>query len=339
MRGMKDSPNLDLLRSVAVGLVLLSHAPDFFDGVAFAFNFKAVGRLGVALFFVHTTLVLMLSIERHGESATAFLVRRFFRIYPLAVAAVLVMAALLWIGNAPLGAGEFASNLLLIQNLTGHRSWPQPLWSLPYEVQMYLVLPALYAVTRARPALIAAIYLAALAIAASMWSVSWPVLLIGFIPCFLPGAIAFLLLRRVRAVLSPWVLFAVVAAAIALASQLSVTDAQEVPYFWAICLAVGLTIPFCRELTFRPLALASGQVARYSYGIYLTHVLAMGLTLMGSDPWYIRLALFAFAQAVLAVLAYRLIEAPGIRLGARLAALVTRMSEPRSRSIQFGSSP
>lgn len=315
--GMKDSPNLDLLRTIAVCLVLLSHAPDFFDGIAFDFNFKAMGRLGVALFFVHTTLVLMLSLERHGPAASPFLVRRLFRIYPLAIVSVLVMAGLLWIGGRPLDWTEFASNLLLIQNLTGHRSWPQPLWTLPYEIQMYLLLPALFVFTRFRPGRMALVYLAALATAAALWSLSIHQLLLGFAPCFLAGAIAFVLLPRATPVLSPAVLFAAVAASAVIVSSLTVSEMNEVPVFWGVCLVVGLLIPFCREITFRPLMSAAARVARYSYGIYLTHVLAMGMTLMGSDPWPLRLAMFAFVQAFLAVIAYWLIEAPGIRAGMR----------------------
>jgi peptidoglycan/LPS O-acetylase OafA/YrhL len=166
---MKDSPNFDLLRTVAVGLVLLSHIPDLLKETGLGFNHKAIGRAGVALFFVHTTLVLLMSLDRHGPALGPFLVRRVFRIYPLAIVAVLVMAAAMWAGGQPRSVSEIASNLLLVQNLTGHESRPDPLWTLPYELQMYLLLPALYLFTRGRPLMrIAGIYLGSLAVAAVM---------------------------------------------------------------------------------------------------------------------------------------------------------------------------
>ena len=56
-----------------------------------------LGRFGVLLFFVHTALVLMSSIERQGTHRAgwvrAFYVRRALRIYPLAVVTILLVAA------------------------------------------------------------------------------------------------------------------------------------------------------------------------------------------------------------------------------------------------------
>lgn len=317
---MKENPNLDLLRAVAVALVLLSHVPDF-AGVAWDFNYKTMGRMGVALFFVHTTLVLMMSLERHGPAAGPFLVRRAFRIYPLAITAVICTALLL--ANTPraLSWDAIVSNVLLIQNITGHGSSPNPLWTLPYEVQMYLLLPALFVfITGSNPVRrIAGLYAVALAAAALMWSGSVRHFSIGFIPCFLPGAIAFVLMRRVTAQLPPWILFAVVGAGVLAIPPLVDAGMQELPLFWALCLAVGLTIPLCRQMTWRPACVASVSVATYSYGIYITHVFVMGLTLGGTAHWAARGASFLIVQALVAWMVYRLVEAPGIRMGVRLA--------------------
>jgi peptidoglycan/LPS O-acetylase OafA/YrhL len=114
---MKDSPNLDLLRTCAVSFVVLAHVQDFVPGWGWGFNVHPLGRIGIALFFVHTTLVLMMSLERHGSAAGPFLVRQFFRIYPLSVFMVLLMALLAWLGSRPIDLAGMASNLLLVQNL------------------------------------------------------------------------------------------------------------------------------------------------------------------------------------------------------------------------------
>jgi peptidoglycan/LPS O-acetylase OafA/YrhL len=81
----QDSTNLDLLRSFAVLFVLFDHTLKFWgmERIAGA-DINWLGRLGVAFFFVHTSLVLMMSLERTrltGWRLSAnFYLRRAFRI-------------------------------------------------------------------------------------------------------------------------------------------------------------------------------------------------------------------------------------------------------------------
>ena len=89
-----NSANLDLLRSFAVTLVVGFHLAKFFNFKFAGLRITDFGLLGVMLFFVHTTLVLMFSLERQSMRPAAslfipFMVRRCFRIYPLALAVVL----------------------------------------------------------------------------------------------------------------------------------------------------------------------------------------------------------------------------------------------------------
>ena len=319
---MKDSPNLDLLRSCAVVMVLISHLPYFLDWVPFAgYSFNTLGRMGVAIFFVHTSLVLMMSLERHGPAAGPFLVRRFFRIYPLSVAIVLLIGFAKWLGNVPVDLAQLVSNLLLIQNITGHNSTPDPLWTLPYEVQMYLFLPALYAATRSgRPALRTALLCAASIALASLSGVR----LVQYVPCFLAGVLAFVLMRQGGARFPAFALFSIVAVSVMAIPVLVDAGAPETPLFWALCLSLGLVIPACRQLTFEPLARCAKVVATYSYGIYLTHVLAFGCAFTGviPGPWFVQWVVFFVMLAGLPYIAYRFIEKPGIALGIRLAGKV-----------------
>ena len=74
-------------------LVLGQHLVNRFRG-----DSPPIGTFGVLIFFVHTSLVLMYSMERsdmRGEALFAnFYIRRIFRIYPLSVLAVLVAVML-----------------------------------------------------------------------------------------------------------------------------------------------------------------------------------------------------------------------------------------------------
>lgn len=332
---MKDSPNLDLLRTIAVALVVLSHVPPYLAMPAWdGYSTRALGHVGVAMFFVHTTLVLLMSLERSRDTAAQFFIRRFFRIYPLSVAVVLLVVGLKLAGGVPLAAGDVVSNLLLVQNITGAKSTPDPLWTLPFEVQMYLVLPAVFVAARAPRALRWVSLLLAGSVAIALAAGAWRTMtLVSFVPCFLPGALAFVLRdRQPRS--GPALLLAVIAAGALVIPVLVAGGAPETPLLWALCLALGLVIPQCRQVTSQPVARASKAVATYSYGIYLTHVFAFSLAFTSpgaatASQW----VLFALLLPGFACLAYRAIEAPGIALGRSAAAYSARMTAPRPGAI------
>jgi peptidoglycan/LPS O-acetylase OafA/YrhL len=127
----QQSVNLDLLRSVAVTLVLLAHVIRVFNATGNPFvqfwGIQNLGTFGVLMFFIHTSLVLMMSLDRLASTRTAviprFYVRRMFRIYPLSV--VTVAAVLLLripadfepVYSAP-GVKAVWSNLFLVQNIS-----------------------------------------------------------------------------------------------------------------------------------------------------------------------------------------------------------------------------
>jgi len=319
---MRDSPNLDLLRSIAVGLVVFCHLAQDAGWTGPYFYVEALGSVGVAIFFVHTTLVLMQSLERQGGAAAPFFIRRFFRIYPLAVVTVLLLTLGNWLGGVvPVDWWAVASNLLLVQNITGHPSNPPPLWSLPYEVQMYLILPALYAMTlRPRPVLRAGLLWAA-SIAVAYITSRWGYHQSALLPCFLPGILAYVLDGRVRRQFSPALLFAVVAAAALIIPIATAAGASPPTLLWALCAVTGVLIPMCRQMETKALAKGVKRVATYSYGIYLTHMVAIsfGLTLFPGLPLVVKLAMIAAMLIAAPRVAYRWVEKPGIELGRRLA--------------------
>ena len=154
--------NLDILRAVAVSAVLVAHTLKA-QGIELPWYLgEKLGGLGVLFFFVHTSLVLLSSLERQGTEVPhwirAFYVRRAFRIYPLAIATVI--AAVFFRMPEHVGIPSVAStvssartvlaNVSLSQNLTGDPNTLGVLWSLPVEVQMYLFLPACFLVARRR---------------------------------------------------------------------------------------------------------------------------------------------------------------------------------------------
>jgi peptidoglycan/LPS O-acetylase OafA/YrhL len=194
-----DSPNLDCLRSLAVLFVVVDHV-SITLGIPLR-GLSSLGYFGVLIFFVHTSLVLMLSMNRTSQSERRlflpFYVRRAFRIYPLSMVCVLLVV---FSGFTLLSRGAVWSNLALVMNFTSSPPAISPMWSLPYEVQMYLLLPLLFIfATRFRSAWATAalfVPLSFIALVQPQLGLKWDI--VQYSGCFLPGIIAYQLSFRPR---------------------------------------------------------------------------------------------------------------------------------------------
>ena len=326
------SSNLDLLRSIAVSFVVLSHLlieKSFFGKGTY--STQILGTLGVLIFFVHTCLVLMLSLDRQAikegqfPKTAPFLVARIFRIYPLSIAVVSLVALNAWMfSDSPPSGETVLSNLLLIQNLTNHESIPPVLWSLPFELQMYLFLPALYMLVsrsgRVAPYCIGALWLATVLIIFGVWRVGWNTSLIMFFPCFLPGVIAFSLRHRKRT-LAPAVVFLFVGVSAISFPWTVAHGVMATVLSWPICLILGILIPHCREIESVRLKRLGELVSRYSYGIYLVHVPMINVAFhyFGNMRPVVSWSIFFTGTACLSYFAYHTIEKPCTDFGRVLA--------------------
>ncbi len=334
-------PNLDVLRSIAVLAVLFCHISHFVlpstdaDGI-----FEIVGRLGVILFFVHTSLVLMMSLERsHSEPhfIARFYVRRIFRIYPLSMVAVLISYTL-HVPSAPwwsavfqpVSAPNLLANLLLMQNLTRHPPILVPLWSLPLEVQMYVLLPFLFLLV-IRPDWRKILFLCwgiAALLALASWLLFQKLNLLAFIPCFLAGVLAFKRsdkTKRLPSWLWPVLLCGLIATTACAHFYLNQSVPASVLCEWAMALIVGWTWSSFREVESKTAKFTASQIAKYSYGIYLGHTYALYVAfrlLKQTDTMGITLSLLL--TVLFAVAAYHLIESPFIEVGKAAARSVGR---------------
>jgi peptidoglycan/LPS O-acetylase OafA/YrhL len=333
------SANLDLLRAIAVLLVLAQHLckRNDVDRVLWMPT-TSWGLFGVLLFFVHTCLVLMYSMERGGLTGWRllknFAVRRIFRIYPLSVIAVLAALALhlesdingihgLSHGHFP-GLVSTAANLLLVQNLVYAKSIVNVLWSLPFELQMYAFLPFLFLWLRGRktPWTLFVVWGISLGLAIMQPTISGLARLsiLAFIPCFLPGVIAYNLGHRPRIASALWPAFILILVATFTLRPLLSTG-------WILCLILGLMIPFFREIRPRWLRWTSHRIATYSYGIYISHQFCIWLVFgpLAHQSLALRIPLLAAMLITMPVVLYHVIEKPMIKVGVQLAA---RFSEP-----------
>lgn len=325
---LNKSPNLDFLRALAVCLVVSDHTAKFLGHSTFwGRDINWLGRLGVMLFFVHTCTVLMLSLERlnvnlsWNRTTVSFYMRRAFRIYPLSIAAIAFVQTLRIPAEAITGLHTFSifcpsraeliSNLALVQNL-----WPRDarnvigvLWSLPYEVQMYLVLPFLFAwkygLNKIWPLYV-------------LWATCWlPAHLFSwchFLPHFLSGVVAYSLSLKKPRTFGPAWLFP-----IALMALCTVFMLKSPSYATGaiVCIILATLTPMMKPMNFNIGNTITAQVAKFSYGVYITHLMSMWFAwnkaTMLHTPIYIALLVAA------PVLLYYMIEYPMMKLGATLA--------------------
>jgi len=329
---LATSRNLDVLRATAVLVVFTFHLLLFWGVTA-----RGYGRFGVFMFFVHTSLVLMFSLDRQisenpkGGIFWPFMGRRCFRVYPLSA----LVVALVYLLDMPqthvaehsmtnpgLDAVGLVANLALVQDLVNRPSSPGVLWSLPLEMQMYLFLPLFHRLAKREGsrwsdgrALTVAAWLVAVGVAVVLHLCGYYGTVLAVAPMFLPGVVAYALYRRNVARLAPWVWLLGIGCAIA-----AYTLTESTPVAWAGCLALGVLAPHCRELDASVFTRVCSEIAKYSYGIYLFHLVSIWLAFMVLDdmPWYVQWSAFVVSAVALPVAGYHAVEKPMMDLGRRL---------------------
>jgi len=131
---------LDILRSVAVLLVLVHHG-------AFIPNFTKVGWVGVDLFFVLSGFLISGLLYTEFKQLGAFrwgrfLIRRGLKIYPAFYAMILVTFLARRIIGSPNTIGPFLREIFFVQNYK-LGVW-QHTWSLGVEEHFYVLLPIFF---------------------------------------------------------------------------------------------------------------------------------------------------------------------------------------------------
>ena len=127
------SGGIDALRVVAAAMVLVYHAHGL--GLVSVPLIGTAGREGVILFFVISAYVLYRPMVDAGPDLATYGIRRFTRIYPAYVVALVGSALLL---QLPLNPAYFVFGQTV--DLT-ERSVLPPSWTLQVEVAFYLLLP------------------------------------------------------------------------------------------------------------------------------------------------------------------------------------------------------
>ena len=341
----------DFIRFVAAFGVLFSHSfallgqpePKFYGG-------QTLGSLSVFVFFAVSGYLVMTSWDR-TRSARVFSVNRGLRIFPgLAVCLLLCAFVLGPIVTAVSSVTYFASlkpfayvasNLAMFtghienalpgtfQNLPIANTVNGSLWTIRYEIFMYLTLLGIVCMTSKSSCLIAMLLVSYI----SVWAIGtfqglanpgallWRLGMIGLggqilnlAPFFLVGA---LLARVPSSYLRPQL-----AVIFAVAALLSYDSRYAIFVLW-------FTLPHCvLTLAYHAPKLINrfGKHGDFSYGMYLyAFPVQQTLTYMNVEKWWIHLPLSFVITLSLAVLSWKFIESPALKLKARSALVLGRM--------------
>jgi peptidoglycan/LPS O-acetylase OafA/YrhL len=141
---------IDALRGIAALLVVWLHAASFLyrtsdqtresSGWLYSVITRFdVGHTGVVVFFLISGFVIPFSIRLDRPAPVrAFLIRRFFRIYPAYWLSVpLAAAAIFWIWGTNFSGREVLINLTLMQDLFGVKAAEGVYWTLLVELVFY----------------------------------------------------------------------------------------------------------------------------------------------------------------------------------------------------------
>jgi peptidoglycan/LPS O-acetylase OafA/YrhL len=346
----RENANLDFLRSFAVLCVVFGHLTHFFNiDQAGSIPLGGLGALGVRIFFVHTALVLMLSLEREALKSTIlfvpFMVRRCFRIYPLAMTVILLLSVFR-IPQAALSPGYFTgwnfdggdllANLFLVQNLSFRVPILGPTWSLSYELEMYLFLPLIFLILRNVRSLWRFGGFVAVLLACSYVVVQHSTTpnVAAYVPCFLAGIVAYQFREYDSHKLPAWLWpgFVIGIGVAYLNSGLTHIDTL------CACFLFGIAIPAFTSLSSHWITATSKVIAKYSYGIYLTHFFAIWFAFekLSGAPLFSRILVFLTLAITLPVLFYHSIEEPMIRVGKKVAQLYVASRQSRSSGQESG---
>jgi len=326
--------NLNLLRVVAAAMVLVSHSFVLATGQPSAEPWQATlgttpGGLAVDVFFAVSGFLVAGSLERSG-GLRRFAAARALRIYPALWAALVLTALVVGLWFTQLAAGDFLRNpqtwRWLGKNavmLTGEGPLPQAfaqvpfagavngsLWTLRWELRLYVVLAAAWWLVRALaprwPALTFRRVVAATALAFTLANVAahlagrW-IDFVELAAMFFQGAALWTLRGRVaigRGTLAALVVAGVLAAAVAPTAFLVVN---------ALCLPwLALHLAYLGPPALR----AYNRLGDYSYGVYIfafpvqqvVMTLHPGLDPLGLTAWA------ALPTLALAVASWHLVE-------------------------------
>jgi exopolysaccharide production protein ExoZ len=335
--------HLDALRGYAILAVIATHVGSAFPGLPpIAHHALQSGQTGVQLFFVVSAVTLLHSWTARHDGAGPFYLRRFFRIAPMWMLAVVGWTILR--GTAPTYWAPWGlSPWDIVAALTFVHGWlPQAIngvvpggWSIGAEAMFYLIFPVLAAIVTTRLRAVAFVVLGVLSglvlqglVSAWLGPIEPAHAKAAFfyfwfpnqLPAFASGFLAFQLIDKTA--LPRWGAELAVLLAVAILVVLPVLGPVPGPILYGAIFALaafGMGKGGGRWLVSR-LVIWCGK---RSYSAYFWHLALLNEGYLPPQPgglpaFLLRFVLITGLTLALSEVSYRLIERPGIEFGRRL---------------------
>ena len=157
------------------------------------------------------------------------------------------------------------------------------------------------------------------------------------------GAACYGLFRRIRPTLSPQLYCAALMLFIAVPSLTHMGLGGDYRGGWAVWasgIAFVLALPNFKEIPWPVVRRVAHVIATYSYGLYLAHVPIMWFAFQKiPGPRWLQFGLCAVLLIAVPLLLYHALEAPLIRVGARISAMAGKGSSIGYDTAELGGSP
>lgn len=347
--GVSDSPRrigfVDGVRAIASVAVLAQHLLERIDPERFRpVLMLGPGVFGVVLFFFVSGYVIPLSV-RNNPTLPEFLLRRWFRIYPAYLLALVVsIATLSAFGIRPLGSyspADLVTNLLLVSEYVGRDYILGVAWTLPLEFAWYALFAALfYRLGEERIVPLAQVYVGSIVVLSALSAAVGVRLPLGRVCMIGAAIIGYLAFEQASNQLDGrtfWRIASAFAASAALGAFVSygVNQHPSISLFNALSawiLAIASFYVLIGSATLRQHALVSSGPMQWlgwvSYSLYLVHGIV--LNVVGRfDLGYWALVVAPAVSLALSAVSYRLVEKPAISAGRRLERdLISRLRWP-----------
>lgn len=324
------NPSLDVLRGIAVLMVILFHHLIYVNGTASILPF---GWMGVDLFFVLSGFLiggLMLrEFAATGEIHVArFLIRRGLKIWPAFYFFLAVIGACVWISRPHFPWRMFANAALFIRNYApgDHSLLFIHTWTLAVEEHFYLVL-ALCLATLCRcnrVALVPWLWLLLVPSCIALRAISAPFMAFFSTHCrvdsLFTGVALSYLYHFHPGKFQKIARLPIVGGLLLLPAMLIPRNEKMISVVWLSFIAIGFALILAWSMTKKPtgkLANALAFVGVYSYSIYLWQF-AAGFVVDALAPQPLRFPLYELAAVALGVGMGKLVEIPVLHIRDRV---------------------